>query len=344
MKVYVFECVFQNSTPENRVTYAAIAQYPYRVVAKILMDATRERPMTEIGRVIQSSNAISSPSVNIIRQCSLPTALRTLREYSESHENVVTEYSYSTIDDCDTIQTPMVRTMYKLPTPEIVICWGSDQSILAFEDLFFNTHCPETFLQGSLCDMLVNAFRHFIVESRSPLGHSIAFNKTTRTVLTRQKQYPYFASYPLFKFCSLAVPWMARAMEYVVSRIIHGCRNDANRTYQPDVMIERAYAVYREMHTIEGTKTWIECMTSDTKRYSVAIQVKQSFATCITNVSRKESSLTLAFEKLRRMVPDHHPMSPDFAVYKRRKHVLDGVESAKQAFQEIPVKSTKKET
>lgn len=323
-KVSVFVCHF---TPisGSTTTYAGIAQHPYRVVAKILMDATRDYPMSEIGRILKESETLTCPSVAVLKTCSVRKALDILREYAESNVNVVTEYNYSVIDDEDLIQAPLIRTVYMPPRPDMV-CWGSEQALSSFEDQFFTAQHPEQFLEGSLSDMLVTLFRELVVESRSPLGHSMAYNKTNRSVLIRTRQYPFFDTCTLYKFCTMAVSWMATALEYVVSRIISGCRNDLNDTYNTPLMIQKAFVVYRHMHTVEGNKTWLECMTS--KRCSMTVQVTQSFASVITDFAETDHSIRYAFEKLRRMVPDDHPISPDFKRYQRKLHRLDGVEPA----------------
>src|SRR6056300_1713320 len=219
MLVSVFVCTFGDV-----VTYAGIAQEPYRSVSKMMMDATRQYPVTECGKALAPYiSSLPCPVIVQISRCSLKKALKLLREYVEDN-NVITDYTYSTIDD-DTLYT-CARTVYSTPYPKHIV-WGTEEALDTFEEQFFTTPSPHRMLEGSLSDIMTRLFRECIVFSRSPLGHSMAYNKNTRSVIVRTQQYPYVDTFPLYKFCSMAVEWLAFSLEHVLSRILSGCRNDA---------------------------------------------------------------------------------------------------------------------
>lgn len=333
MQVSVYVCTF------GQVTYAGIAQNPYRAVSKLMMDGTQDVPVTECGKAIKAQHKPPWPQVDILRRCSLRKALHILREYVEEH-NVISDYNYSIIDDDDMRQKPYVKSSYPVPCPKLVI-WGTDDAVSSLEEEFFTATRPHEMLQGSLCDIMTTIFRRCIVMSRTPLGHSMAYNKGTRSVIIRTSCYPFVESYPLYKFCIMAVGWVATALEYLVSRILSGCKNEKNTTYDTQKTIQYAYAAYRLMHTIEGNKTWLECTRIPC---AVRVELTQAFATCLTDASATPEFVRDSFEKLRRLYPDHHPDSPDFRRYKKKLLRLHGEEPIKVSFgthlkKKIPKKS-----
>lgn len=334
MQVSVYVCRFGDV-----VTYAGIAQNPYRAVSKLMMDGTRDVPVTECGKAIKTSQELPWPHVDILKTCSLKQALHLLREYVEQH-NVVTEYNYSLIDDDDMTQKPYVKSAYSTPVPKM-IAWGSDEALRSFEEEFFTSNSPHRLLQGSLCDIMTTIFRECIVLSRTPLGHSMAYNKTTRCVVVKTCMYPFVESHTLYKFCILAVEWLATALEYLLSRILSGCKNQANLTYDTEKTMQFAFEAYRLMHTIEGSKTWLE---STQKPCSTRVQLTQAFAKCLTDAAAVPEFLRVSFEKMRRLYPEDHPDSPNYRRYKKKLLRLHGEEPIKVSFdthlKECPAKSS----
>lgn len=315
MRVSVFVCTFGDV-----VTYAGIAQHPFRAVSKLMMDATREYPVTECGKALEPHiDGLPCPHIALLCTCSLRKALQILREYVDKH-NVITDYNYSIIDDDDIMAKPYVRTVYNPPYPKHIV-WGSKDARESLEEQFFTSQAPHHLLQGSLCDIMVRVFRECIVFSRSPLGHSMAYAKKNRNIIVRSTKYPYIESYPLYKFCTMAVEWLAEALEYLLSRIISGCRNEANLTFNTQKTLQAAFEAYRLIHTIEGSTTWLQ---STKKACSTRVQLTQAFAKCITDYASTPESVRISFEKLRRIYPENHPDMPDFKHYKKRVFMLDG--------------------
>ena len=330
MLVSVFVCTFGDV-----VTYAGIAQEPYRSVSKMMMDATREYPVTECGKALAPYiSSLPCPVIVQISKCSLKKALKLLREYVEDN-NVITDYTYSTIDD-DTLYT-CARTVYSTPYPKHIV-WGTEEALDTFEEQFFTTPSPHRMLEGSLSDIMTRLFRECIVFSRSPLGHSMAYNKNTRSVIVRTQQYPYVDTFPLYKFCSMAVEWLAFSLEHVLSRILSGCRNDANLTYDVNKTMQLAYQAYRLIHTIEGSKTWLQCTT---RPCSTRVHLTQSFAKCLTDYASTPESVRISYEKLRRIYPENHPETPDFRRYKKKVYSLHGEEPIRLSLDNTRLKKTK---
>lgn len=322
MRVSVYVCTFGDA-----VTYAGIAENPYRAVAKLMLDGSRDVPVTECGKAIKDQiQDLPCPSLTVLTTCSLRKALRKLREYVEKH-NVISEYNYSLIDDDDFSHKPYVKTVYRTPYPQLVY-WGTDDATLALEEQFFTTDEPHKLLEGSLCDIMVNVFRELLVVSRSPLGHCMTYVKNTRSVLIRTQQYPFVETHTMYRFCIMAVGWLATSLEYVFSRILSGCRNDANPTYDVERTMQLAFEAYRLMHTIEGNKTWLESVKQPC---SVRVQLTQAFGKCLVDFSLSPEFVRVSFEKMRRIYPEDHPQSPSFQRYRKRLLALHGEQPIKLA-------------